>query len=260
MYFHKDSVFYKVPNNRIISLQKSWHFTQIGRRYQTASFLYKSVTVCTFCSQFFHASPDEIELENHRSEEKLSSTDYTEKQILNVSTTLQRSDIAVGHKVYQSSELDSKSAANAIIPPYDTASKTRREVDPWWEMDLGRGYRVHSISFLIATGIKQDLGLHIILLDRPYGFDDPFLDNIIKKAVIFKEYPIPQSAHNRMEEVTWVLPNDTQCEAIRIQLKGIHSLSVQKFQVFQGDNMVDLSNEAPLSDLRENSFLTLGML
>ena len=91
MNFHKDSVFYKVANNRIISLQKSWNFTQIGRRYQTASYLYKSVTVCTFCSQFFYFSPEEIESfhQNSEQDEKHSSTDIVEKQILNVSTSVQ---------------------------------------------------------------------------------------------------------------------------------------------------------------------------
>ena len=91
MNFHKDSVFYKVANNRIISLQKSWNFTQIGRRYQTASYLYKSVTVCTFCSQFFYFSPEEVEAfkQNSEQDEKHSSTDIVEKQILNVSTIVQ---------------------------------------------------------------------------------------------------------------------------------------------------------------------------
>ena len=77
--------------------------------------------------------------------------------------------VAVGHKTFQSSEMDDKSAECAVTPPYVFPAKTRREVDPWWEIDFGRGYRIHSISFLIATGIKQDLGLHIILLQRPYG-------------------------------------------------------------------------------------------
>jgi len=254
MFFHKDSVFYKVPNNRIISLQKSWHFTQEGRRYQTASYLYKSVTVCTFCSQFFNVS--EMEIENHEADEKMSPTDFTEKQVLNVSTKVSRSDISSGCRVYHSSTIDDKFADNAVNQPYTLASKTRREADPWWEIDLGRKYNVHSISFLISTGIKQDLGLHIIVLEKPYGFDDPFLESITKKAIVFKEVKLPQSTTTKMEEVSWDLPNDTQCVAIRIQLRGIHSLSLQKFQALQGDNLVDLSTDD--QNLNEDSFVSLG--
>lgn len=34
----------------------------------------------------------------------------------------------------------------AILPPYDDVSKTRREADPWWEIDLNQIHHVHSIS------------------------------------------------------------------------------------------------------------------
>ena len=57
-----------------------------------------------------------------------------------------------------------------------------------------------------------------------------------------------------------ILPTDMQCTGVRIQLKGIHFLSVQKFQAFQGDNLVDLSSEENngLQELRENSLISVG--
>ena len=51
-----------------------------------------------------------------------------------------------------------------------------------------------------------------------------------------------------------------QCTGVRIQLKGIHFLALQKFQAFQGDNLVDLSLEDSngLQLLRENSLMSVG--
>ena len=51
-----------------------------------------------------------------------------------------------------------------------------------------------------------------------------------------------------------------QCTGVRIQLKGIHFLALQKFQAFQGDNLVDLSSEDNhgLQLLRENSLMSVG--
>ena len=35
------------------------------------------------------------------------------------------------------------------------------------------------------------------------GFDDPFLDSMVKKGLLYKEYKIPPQDSNRMEEVLW---------------------------------------------------------
>ena len=55
LFFEKSSVIYKVPNHRIMDLQKQWKFPREGRRYNTASFIYAMTTVCTFCSQLFNS-------------------------------------------------------------------------------------------------------------------------------------------------------------------------------------------------------------
>jgi hypothetical protein len=53
MYFNRNSLKYRVANHRIVDLQKIWHFSRQGRRYQSASFLYAMTNVCIFCSQLF---------------------------------------------------------------------------------------------------------------------------------------------------------------------------------------------------------------
>ena len=54
MYFHKDTMEYKVPQHRIIDLQKASNYDgMVGRRYQCSSFLYTLTRVCTMCTQYF---------------------------------------------------------------------------------------------------------------------------------------------------------------------------------------------------------------
>ena len=63
MYFDKSSMEYRVPRHRIIDYQKLWNYHGIqGRRYESASFLYSMVKVCTFCAQFFEDDRDLKEL------------------------------------------------------------------------------------------------------------------------------------------------------------------------------------------------------
>ena len=56
--YDRSSVMYRIPNHRIIDLQKSWNYVREGRRYQSASFLYAMTTVCVFCFQLVSHLPE----------------------------------------------------------------------------------------------------------------------------------------------------------------------------------------------------------
>jgi hypothetical protein len=71
------------------------------------------------------------------------------------STSIARKDIAAGCKAYQSNEVDDHGPQNAVLPPYTIGSKTRREADPWWEVDLGSTRHVHSVSISIKGALQQ---------------------------------------------------------------------------------------------------------
>ena len=59
MYFDIESMEYQVPKHRIVEYQKIWKYEGLqGRRYETASYLYTTVRVCTMCSQFFEDTED----------------------------------------------------------------------------------------------------------------------------------------------------------------------------------------------------------
>jgi len=70
---------------------------------------------------------------------------------LYINTPINRSNVAVGRRVYQSSEVDDMGPENCITVPYHKSSRSRREADPWWEIDLGRPFHLHSLSFSIMA-------------------------------------------------------------------------------------------------------------
>lgn len=100
-----------------------------------------------------------------------------------------RSDVAYQRRAYQSTTVDQMEAMFAVSytqqPLYELNSdlfilqkcaKTRREADPWWEVDLGRPQHIHSLVIdLIGSNSGQSFSLYILLLDGPVGFEDPFL-------------------------------------------------------------------------------------
>lgn len=235
MYFHRKSVNYKVPNHRIFDLERQWNVKRDGRRYTNPAFLYKMVDVCCFCSQFFKIMPDQLPA--------LEPKEPPPKPLkLDIKTVIERTDIARGQRTYMSSSVDGRTSEMAVSPPYEHLARTRREVDPWWEIDFSRSFHVHSLSFLVSTGKNQKLNVSVFLLDKPYGFEDPFIDSIKGKASASISEVVPASPQSVMMPITWEFPVNTTCFAIRIQLKGIHSLGIQNFKVLQGDNLV-LSTE-----------------
>ena len=66
-------------------------------------------------------------------------------------TILERFDVAANKISYQSSVVDRLDAVFAVTPPYSLFAKTRRELDPWWELNLDRVTHIHSINFSIGT-------------------------------------------------------------------------------------------------------------
>jgi hypothetical protein len=117
-----------------------------GKRYESSSYKYFSVRVCLFCSQFFsnsNTSSDNID----DIEKIVMSTNDTNEILCNAN--MNRKNIALNCMAYQSSTVDNANATYAVqesiisttsiindymVIPY---SKTRREENAFWEVDLG---------------------------------------------------------------------------------------------------------------------------
>lgn len=260
MYFDRETVNYKVPNHRIFDLQNKWRENSKnavkldGRRYQSASFLYTETLVCTFCSQQFWLLSDELE-KRTKAAKKETSLD-TQGPKLDVVTQFQRADISSLKRSYQSSEVDGKNASFAVTPPFDRVSRTRREADPWWEVDLGRKFLVDKVSFSITIHVRQEFEIFVFLLERPTGFEDPFLDSVSSKSKVSQRFNIPPSDHKKSETIDWAVPSRAACFAIRIQLRGVHILELQHFQAFLGDEVILETDEDLL--ISANSYASLN--
>ncbi len=258
MYFNRHTVKYKVPNHRIHELHKKWKGGNgglEGRRYQSPSFLYTTTIVCTFCSQFFWILPDEMPEEVDDELALLKPKPPGPK--LEFETEIERTNIAEGQKTYQSSMVDNKLPGYAIMPPYELTSRTRREVDPWWEIDFGRSQQIQSLSCEVLVGIRQLIHVHVFLLDKPMGFEDPFLDNMKKRNVHMFDKAFPLEDKARFVSIDWELPAHTSCFAIRVQLKGMQTLGVRKFIVYQGDDFVATTEQD--EKISMNSYAAIPM-
>ena len=284
LYFEKSSVRYKVPNHRIIQLQREWRVLKEGARYQSGSFLYATCEVCVFCAQRFShvdddlsASPIKMSVESILSETNRDSgvddnimATSKDTGTITISTKLERADITKerGIRAYQSSVVDGLCAELAVtgllarnedvhVKQSLDHCKTRREVDPWWEIDLRRQRDVESLSFMISTGVQQKLYVYVLLMKKPVGFEDPFLDSVIKKAVVMKHFVLAESPVNKYEPICWTLPEGSIGSVVRIQLRGVNVLNIQNFCALQGNSYVPF-DDADLNATR-NSYATLSM-
>ena len=152
-------------------------------------------------------------------------------------TSIARTDIADGKKTYQSNEVDGQGSNLAVMPPYVLGSKTRREADPWWEVDLGMSYHLNSVSITIKGAVQQSLEVNLILFDGPVGFENPFLDSMQDAAVAMHTVVLPAHPRPQMEEIEWEMPANLVGGALRVQLRGFHTLHLFRVQAFQGDTM-----------------------
>lgn len=327
-YYERQSLANRVPNHRILDLQTQWNYSRQGRRYSSASFLYSSAKVCLFCAQLFSDVP---EVETYHASSSLSEgsswTDAIEKKLqkgasgasvgsvvseissavsemnldaektrdspIKAAGPVNRNNIALFQKTYQSSVVDGYSPSNAIeernllkqtsllsksgfngkskaqsvkeeeddtIYTKKMFCKTRREADPWWEIDWGLPQNIHSISFKIGKKSPSNLlEINVLLLKAPTGFEDPFLDSAIRKAVATRQFFTTCAEDSPLVELfEWALPTDARPVAIRIQLRGVGTLKIAQFIALQGDGVINAAFTE--GDLRRyaGSFATLA--
>lgn len=164
------------------------------------------------------------------------------KYKLEIKTALKRANVAMLDnecRTYQSSIVDNMDSSHAVTIPYHAWSKTRREVDPWWEIDFGgRPRNIHSLSFLSNMASKENISIVVLMLKRPVGFENPFLDKVQGEAVQYREFElIPIEDGQDSSRYFWEIGSCT-CEAVRVQLRGIKPLAVKEFKAFLGDDFV----------------------
>ncbi len=106
-----------------------------------------------------------------------------------------------------------------------------------------RPHHFHSIMFDIMKAKAQVLYVNVILLEKPLGFENPFLDKVTSKCLNSREFVVEEGLeHKTYAKVQWELPVGSICTSVRVQLRGVHTMSLNGFKAFLGDNYVQ-SNE-----------------
>lgn len=196
-YYDKDSVIYVVPNYRIQELRDEWNLSKFkGKRYEISSYKYSISKLCYFCAQFFDDNEEidqviENSLEDSANVMSTEQKQNSEGEIMILDsqhhhepkyqffksitrTDLLKSSLNSSYKCYQSSTVDNYLATNPIF--LNKLSKTRRQVDPFWEVDFNGLKNIHSIEFDLFLSPNQLINGYILLFDKPIGFEDPFID------------------------------------------------------------------------------------
>jgi hypothetical protein len=179
MWFEKSSVTYEVSNHRLLALRRKWKNLKDGRRYKCASYVYGFVYVCVFCSQLFDEGYDVSQ--GSQTVEEVFIREAEKEPI--VKTALLRMNIAQNKKTYMSSIVDGMAADRAVSSSFSTGCKSRREADPWWEVDLLSTHHIDFIEFVINGGLQTEIPVTALLLKKPIGFENPFLDSVKREAV-----------------------------------------------------------------------------
>lgn len=255
MWFEKKSVSNKVSNQRILDLQKKWNIDRSAKRFQLASFLYNICTVCIFCAQLFDTEDPAVENTNNISDEAIQANERSEPVLI---VDIVRKNLAIDRRAYQSSDVDGLTANNCINSSSKSGSKTRFEVDPWWEMDLGSLRNVHAVAVTIMKKLQSETSLYIIALSKSVGFENPSLDRVLSEAIGYQNLKFSKfsSGEAEIEEKSWELPADSRVRAVRIQLRGQGCLHLMAVKAFQGD-APDI--EAPHTDDDKISYAAIPL-
>ncbi|KAJ0055569.1 hypothetical protein NL108_005416 [Boleophthalmus pectinirostris] len=154
-------------------------------------------------------------------------------------------NVALSGTAYQSST--NKSAEKAIDGnkntefSSNTCSLTNEEADPWWKVDLGKTFRIHSVIITSSNMIKYNLNGTEVWIDK----SDPKEDST--RCGTISSFPESQS---------WYLPCDNvRGQFVRLKLNGVRNLSLCEVKVYTTDYDYPLPNVAVKGQAVQSSTL-----
>lgn len=150
-------------------------------------------------------------------------------------------------------------------------SKTRREWNAYWEVDLKHTRNIHAIKTSISAGNAKGVKLSIFILPYPFGENILSIEVLRKVSITYSEFQlldysttstnknknnVTRSIHSSnsgsnintdnklflctFQDVYWTLPSKNSGSAVRIVLHGLHSLQVFHFEAYQGDTLIEI--------------------
>ena len=150
-----------ISRKSVMELQRSWGHKHSGKRFSAASFLYQKCRLCAFCSQMFDKrsrlarkfGPHHLELDRAAAGHQYTISDNIRMNRLKKEKQMEEikeRNLAVAGTASQSSTTDGKLPTLAIsgkagARPSEMCTRTRREFESWWEVELDTAYPIKSI-------------------------------------------------------------------------------------------------------------------
>jgi len=274
MYFTKVSLKGVISMKSILDLRRSWGLKQDNKRLNSASFIYKKCSLCSFCSQMF----DRNNIDQRKYSTRFMEKDDKEAGVKVVIANQIKLDsliasqqnetemvrnLAVIGTASQSSTVDGKLATRAISGQIvfgsnsnnnsnpadgsgsgsgsgslakDLCSMTRREYESWWEVDLGSVFPIKQIT----VHHRKDSGgsgggaAHKLSPFWLFVGSLPFGSKQLSESKRSCSVACRVSDHEGGGKTVWRLPRNTGGSCVRIQVEGIKSLQIFQVEILKG--------------------------
>ena len=253
MYFDKSSMTGVISMKSVMELQRNWGVAHDSKRYNAASFIYNKCKLCCFCSQMFDTRSRlarKFGSSHLNLNEAAKGYHFTIKDDVIAQATLQEKaleemkerNLAVTGNASQSSTVDGKLATMAIsgtlaAQPVEMCTRTRREFESWWEVELDCAYPVKAIHVYNrknAGRAYKAAPFWVFLTSEP--LTSARLSDSKRKAIRAALVSTDD------EKVVWKLPQNSVGSCVRVQCEGIKSLQLAQVEIVKGG--VDVANKA----------------
>ncbi|KAH8076121.1 hypothetical protein JL721_107 [Aureococcus anophagefferens] len=219
LYFKSDSVKGTTCNKHVSAFRSLRGARVVGRRFETASFLYQEAKLCAMIS----------------SETKLNALIETNVE---ADEAVALNNVALKKPAWQSTTVDGRGPDLAVdgadAAGADAASCTRREYEAWWEVDLGGSVPVVEVRVAPFRKAEPDgrpygpAPVYVFLLgDGPLG---PVRLHEARKRAKLEKFVEKMDGDDAA--IVWTFPDaGARASAVRVQVKGTRSLQLAQVTV-----------------------------
>jgi hypothetical protein len=257
-----------VVMKRVYDLRRKWGVIQDSKKFNVASALYGTASVCLLCQEILAyeehkqpsksseqvpANPEDSSLEPF--EGSSVDTDADVARMIHDSilyrwhqqppprpedSNLQ--DVALNKRVRQSSTVCGMKAQNAVHADANRSAHTKEEFQPWWELDLANYVEVHSVKVYLRDEVSHLYGAARGLAGNPSRHTTgvyPLHISISMKTGVGRDCDdIVASCVSSLcvtektgPVIEWLAPPKSRGRFVRIQCEGRAVLHIERVHV-----------------------------
>lgn len=239
-YFPLASVSACSTMKNVVLKKREWGIEMQGKRYSAASFLYSRANLCVFCAQLLGPPEARDDLESGSVASPLGRHAGTRSEIDRIPgpalpPSVPEENLAFGKAAFMSSLCDGLGPELVVDGAWSNRPKhccrTMREMEPWWEVDLGQLCPIGQVRVLCRTGnsAAHHMAPFWIMVSR-----HSILKNTADNAAMLAVMTHRVAETDASGVATWDLPPNTVGSTIRVQCEGIRSLQLGQVVVAKG--------------------------